>query len=102
MATAAKQFRARGKPQRKDKKAHPWYNLRIWRHPTIGLRAQQLSEQPLCKQCGKASRSMHVDHITPFRTADGDNWELFIDQANHQTLCHACHSRKTITENPIR
>ena len=35
-----------------------------------------------------------VDHITPFR---GD-WALFIDPANHESLCETCHNRKTAKE----
>ncbi|MGM9649714.1 MAG: HNH endonuclease [Butyricicoccaceae bacterium] len=35
-----------------------------------------------------------MDHIKPHR---GD-WGLFADQNNLESLCHRCHSRKTLAE----
>lgn len=37
-----------------------------------------------------------VDHITPVSGPDDPG---FYDPANHQPLCHACHSRKTASED---
>ncbi|WP_341406526.1 HNH endonuclease [Luteolibacter soli] len=34
--------------------------------------------------------SFQTDHIQPIN-AGGDKW----DRANHQALCHSCHSKKT-------
>lgn len=53
-----------------------------------------IAEHPLCVQCaerGEVSATTDVDHIIPHR---GDE-RLFWDPANHQGLCHPCHSAKT-------
>ena len=89
-------------PEHKPKKAarrlsaeyHGWYNLPIW---TKRLRPDQLLREPFCRECAKQNvrtRATVVDHITPFR---GD-WALFIDTANHESLCETCHNRKTAKE----
>lgn len=46
-----------------------------------------------CVECGAAGR-LEVDHIRPVRTHP----ELAFDLANLQTLCPACHTRKTRIE----
>lgn len=46
-----------------------------------------------CVQCG-ARFGLEVDHIEPVRTAPGRAFDL----TNLQTLCGACHSRKTRIE----
>ena len=43
---------------------------------------------------GVIASATDVDHIVPI--ADGG---APLDQANLQSLCHECHSRKTIAEN---
>jgi 5-methylcytosine-specific restriction protein A len=61
-------------------------------------RATHLEGEPLCRHCmarGKTTAATEVDHITPHR---GD-WSLFWDRLNWQSLCKACHSRKTAKEN---
>ncbi|MCI7152034.1 MAG: HNH endonuclease [Flavonifractor plautii] len=73
---------------------HGWYNLSVW---TKQLRPDQLMREPFCRECarhGKRVQATVVDHITPFR---GD-WALFIDPANHESLCETCHNRKTAKE----
>ena len=73
---------------------HGWYNLSIWRDQ---LRPAQLLREPFCRECAKAGRrtkATRVDHVIPHR---GD-WLLFIDPANHQSLCERCHNRKTAME----
>jgi len=59
------------------------------------LRRQVLADQPLCEQClseGLTVAATDVDHITPKpqdqKAADVGRHEL-------QSLCHACHSKKT-------
>ncbi|WP_321340951.1 HNH endonuclease [Breoghania sp.] len=47
----------------------------------------------MCVTCG-ASGDLEVDHIKPVRTAP----ELAFELSNLQTLCVACHSRKTRIE----
>lgn len=74
---------------------HGWYSRRIW---TERLRAEQLMLHPWCAACaarGIRRRATDVDHIVPH---DGD-WQRFCDPANLQSLCHQCHSRKTMAES---
>lgn len=40
-----------------------------------------------------------VDHIIP---VDGPDDPRFWDPENHQSLCHACHSAKTMAEQNER
>ena len=71
-----------------------WYSLKIW---TDDLRPGQLLREPFCRACaarGIRTQATDVDHI---RDHKGD-WELFTDRSNLQSLCHSCHSRKTMTE----
>lgn len=61
------------------------------------LRPEQLLREPFCRECsrnGLRVRATDVDHIEPHR---GD-WSKFTDRNNLQSLCHACHSRKTAEE----
>lgn len=46
-----------------------------------------------CVQCGAKGR-LEVDHVLPVR----DRPELSFDPGNLQTLCPACHTRKTRIE----
>ena len=81
---------------------HKLYKLPIW---TQVLRPNQLAREPFCRACAERARqtgetwllrvrATDVDHITPHR---GD-MKLFCDPGNLQSLCHACHSRKTAAE----
>lgn len=61
-------------------------------------RAAFLKEHPLCEEClkrGLLVKATDVDHIIPHR----GNQKLMWDQNNWQALCHACHSRKTASED---
>ena len=58
----------------------------------------RLAAHPLCVRClakGKTQAGQVTDHIEPHR---GDE-RLFWSPDNHQTLCKACHDRKTATED---
>ncbi len=86
------------KPAKADRREsaewHGWYNKPIWK---TELRPAQLMRQPFCCSCQAKeyrTRASVVDHIVPFR---GD-WMLFVDPANHQSLCKSCHDRKTALE----
>ena len=79
---------------------HSWYLLPIW---TDTLRPAQLLREPWCRECARIylpedprsrTQATVVDHIRPFR---GD-WALFIDPANHQSLCKRHHDQKTARE----
>ncbi len=57
-----------------------------------------LTQHPLCVVCerqGVVKAATCVDHIIPHR---GDQ-KLFWDQANWQSLCQECHSRKTAAQD---
>lgn len=63
------------------------------------LRLHKLALNPWCEECDKKGIVMvatDVDHIAPI--VDGG---AHYDLANLQSLCHACHSRKTVLENDI-
>lgn len=78
---------------------HRWYSLPIW---TRDLRPGQLLREPFCQDpdcperrlTGRPARATDVDHVIPH---EGD-WELFTDRNNLRSLCHGCHSRKTMRE----
>ena len=62
------------------------------------IRATHLSSSPLCVVCiteGRPVAATDVDHVRPHQ----GNHQLFFDATNLQSLCHACHSRKTATED---
>jgi len=44
---------------------------------------------------GELVEGSEVDHIRPH----GGDREKFLDPANHGTLCHACHAKKTFLES---
>jgi len=78
----------RDNPTRKLYKTARWLALRAW----------QLRRAPLCADCYKEGRivpATEVDHIR----AHAGSEELFFDTSNLQSLCKACHSRKTYEED---
>lgn len=81
--------------QRRESAAwHGWYGLPIW---TDDLRYAQLLREPFCRECarlGRRVRATDVDHVKDHK---GD-WALFVDQSNLESLCHNCHSRKTMRD----
>ena len=86
-------------PRRESAQWHRWYSLPVW---TQELRPNQLLREPFCRICaakGFRTRATDVDHVQDHK---GD-WGRFIDPRNLQSLCHSCHSRKTMREqNKIR
>lgn len=81
-------------PRRESASWHGWYSLPIW---TDQLRPGQLLREPFCRDCAKRglrTPATDVDHV---RDHKGD-WALFTDPENLQSLCHSCHSRKTMHE----
>ena len=70
------------------------YKTDAW---TKRLRPDQLAKEPWCAECGRIGlrvRATDVDHIVDHK---GDP-ELFFDPGNLQSLCHSCHSRKTMQD----
>ena len=72
-----------------------WYRRLPWTDGRRGgLRGAQLARQPLCEECLRENRitaATTVDHIRPHR----GNWELFVDENNHCSLCAHHHRVKT-------
>lgn len=69
-----------------------FYTSKPWRF----LRADCLSEEPLCRQCKKEGRlttAKVLDHIIPIRLG-GER----LDKKNLQPLCHSCHNTKSAKE----
>ena len=80
--------------RRESAKWHNWYNLSIW---TQDLRPAQLLREPFCRECarrGLRTWATDVDHIRDHK----GQWALFMDESNLESLCHSCHSRKTMRE----
>ena len=84
-----------GKPkmtaQRRENNAP--YKTAAW----AGMRAAQLSLQPLCQCCklqGRIVQAVHVDHVIAWRAIG----EHAFKYAKLQSLCPHCHSLKTSLE----
>lgn len=80
--------------RRESAQWHGWYSLPIW---TGQLRPAQLLREPFCRACarrGVRTRATDVDHV---RDHKGD-WGRFTDPGNLESLCHSCHSRKTMQD----
>ena len=92
-AAAARKAREARRTAFKGSSAKRGYGYR-WQK----LRNCFIAQHPFCEQCMKQGRltlATDVDHIKPHR---GDPILLF-DEENLQALCHACHSRKTASED---
>ena len=88
------EHRPRQAARRESAAWHSWYSLAVW---TDDLRPGQLLREPFCRKCaqrGLRTPATDVDHI---RDHKGD-WTVFTDRGNLQSLCHSCHSRKTMRE----
>lgn len=84
--------RSGGERSAEAKAWHRLYSLPQW---TEELRPAQLLRQPWCEECakhGRRTRATDVDHI---QEHCGD-LALFLDPGNLQSLCHRCHSSKTL------
>ncbi len=73
----------------KSRSQHRFYNSKAWKT----RRKQKLTADPHCEHCKprKITRATEVDHKKAIN-AGGDPlaWD------NLQSLCHECHSRKTL------
>ena len=73
-----------------------FYRSTAWRK----LRAEQLRRQPLCECClaqGRHTPAHIVDHIRPVNRGGAP-----LDLENLQSLCAACHNRKSGAERHQR
>ena len=80
-------------PRQISREWHRMYKDERWN----SLRTNQLLKEPYCCECAKKkirTPATDVDHILPHR---GD-WGRSLDANNLQSLCHSCHSVKTVKE----
>lgn len=84
------------RPDRRPTAAERGYGSRWARYRQACLGQ---AENALCRRClaaGRVRAATDVDHIEPVESADDPK---FWEPANHQPLCHRCHSIKTNTED---
>lgn len=85
------------KPKSDRQESAAWHHL--YTDPRYGWkerRTDQLIREPWCRECariGHRVRATDVDHIEPHR---GDVRKFMTGEL--QSLCHRCHSRKTMRE----
>lgn len=86
------------KPKSERKESASWHHL--YTNPRYGWKRRrdaQLAREPFCCECAKHGlrvKATEVDHVIPHR----GNLDLFC-KGKLQSLCHTCHSRKTMAEN---
>ena len=85
-STSAERLRERDARRRLEQPWREWYALPIWKHPDEGLRARQLTQQPICETCHSAAATV-AHHKIPHQ----GNWQLFIDPNNLESACKSCH-----------
>lgn len=95
--TLRKSKKYRAQTHNKFRRSNKWskfYNTKLWRE----LRYQKLLEQPLCEEClkrGKITSATQVHHIVEFSLGidEQQQWELFLDYENLESICNNCHKR---------
>lgn len=83
---------------RRSEESKSWHWMYLTPEWVDDLRPEQLLREPFCRECaqrGIRTRATDVDHVEPH---NGD-WSKFTDRSNLQSLCHSCHSRKTMAES---
>ena len=71
---------------------HWMYYTDEWRKD---LRPNQLLDEPFCRECARRGERVYATDVDHIRDHKGD-WAVFCDRNNLQSLCHSCHSRKTL------
>lgn len=84
-----------GKPKQSAARfeANAPYKTAAWQ----GIRAAQLSKEPLCASCltrGAVTQAAHVDHVIPWRAIGPAAFKRNL----FQSLCASCHTVKTAAE----
>lgn len=81
-------------PQRKPHEGYRHHNTLFyqstqWRK----VRTLKLQQNPMCEECernGRLTPAQMVDHIVPINKGGA-----MLDMENMQSLCNACHNRKS-------
>ena len=74
-----------------------FYKSKAWRNASYQYRLNN----PCCEMCLKSGivrKADVVDHIIEIR----DDYSKRLDEENLQSLCHACHNKKTVRERKRR
>ena len=94
MPTIKKSARRPWQPKRKAFEGYRHHNVEFYQSTAWRkLRAIKLNEEPMCEKCARLGRlipAQMVDHIVPINKGGGD-----LDKSNLQSLCNACHARKS-------
>lgn len=77
--------------RRREKPHRALYDLAIWRGKT-GLRQQQLNRQPLCERHLRQGQNVPATTVNHRKPHKGD-WALFVEPANHESVCKDCHDQ---------
>ena len=80
----------------RDKEMKRFYDGKPWE----ALRRQKLARNKFCEECQRGGRlvlATMVDHIVEIK-----NGGAKLDMDNLQSLCHSCHSSKTLRERNKR
>ncbi|MBY0299809.1 MAG: HNH endonuclease [Methylobacterium sp.] len=75
--------------RRRDAPWRAWYGLRAW----ALAREAQLARAPLCERHGARGEIVPATVVNHRRPHRGE-WALFIDPANHESVCKPCHDRE--------
>lgn len=94
MPTIKKSQRRPWQPERKPFERFRHHNTAFYQStPWRRIRAMKLEQQPMCEECerrGRLTPAQMVDHIVPINKGGAP-----LDMDNLQSLCNACHARKS-------
>ncbi len=82
---------------KRDKDSTAFYKSKPW---CIKRREALIRDKGLCQHCLKAKRIKQaemVDHIIPIK----EDWSLRLTLSNLQSLCNACHNKKTAEDKKL-
>lgn len=89
MAEQGSSYCLEHRPAPAPKETDPFYLSVRWRR----FRHWYLSKHPMCEQCERETRTVPavmVDHVVELKDGGAP-----LDESNAQSLCYACHNRKT-------
>lgn len=82
---------------RRSEEAKFWHWMYLTDTWTKDLRPGQLLREPFCRECARHGLRTYATDVDHIRDHKGD-WAVFTDCNNLESLCHSCHSRKTMRE----